>query len=156
MSRSSPRGRLIYISAGQNPPYLYDTNRQRTLDPTAVVLGMFDGMPFPEVSAELHAGSRLLLYTDGVTEAENRAGEQFGEGRLEAAIGGPGRSDPAGALDAIIAMVVQFRGVPRRSPARHHDDAREPRQLKPTDALHFYPYSWCGEVHVFLLLAPKL
>jgi sigma-B regulation protein RsbU (phosphoserine phosphatase) len=82
-------GRLIYINAGHNPPYLYDGDGRRTLDATAVVLGMLDGMPFPEASAELLSGSRLLLYTDGVTEAENKAGEQFGEERLEAAIGGP-------------------------------------------------------------------
>ena len=72
-------------------------------------------MPFPEASAELLAGSRLLLYTDGITEAENRADEQFGTERLEAAIGGPGRSEPAGALDAIIATVVRFRGTARQS-----------------------------------------
>jgi sigma-B regulation protein RsbU (phosphoserine phosphatase) len=76
---------------------------------------MIDGMPFPEASAELRAGSRLLLYTDGVTEAENRAGEQFGDERLVAAIGGPGQSEPAGALDAIIAAVVRFRGTARQS-----------------------------------------
>jgi sigma-B regulation protein RsbU (phosphoserine phosphatase) len=108
-------GRLIYVNAGHNPPYLYDGDERRTLDPTAVVLGMIDGMPFPEASAELRAGSRLLLYTDGITEAENRAGEQFGTERLEAAISGPGRSEPAGALDAIIATVVRFRGTARQS-----------------------------------------
>ena len=108
-------GRLIYINAGHNPPYLYDRDGHRTLDPTAVVLGMFDGMPFPEASAELRAGSRLLLYTDGVTEAENRAGEQFGEGRLEAVIDGPGWSEPAGTLDAIMTTVAHFRGTAPQS-----------------------------------------
>ncbi len=108
-------GRLIYVNAGHNPPYLYDGDKRRTLDATAVVLGMIDGMPFPEASAELRAGSRLLLYTDGVTEAENSAGEQFGEERLEAAIGGPGRSETASALDAIMAIVVRFRGTARQS-----------------------------------------
>ena len=108
-------GRLTYVNAGHNPPYLYDGDERRTLDATAVVLGMIDGMPFPEASAELRAGSRLVLYTDGVTEAENMAGEQFGDERLEAAIGGPERSEPAGALDAIIATVVRFRGTARQS-----------------------------------------
>jgi serine phosphatase RsbU (regulator of sigma subunit) len=108
-------GRLIYVNAGHNPPYLYDRDGRRTLDSTAVVLGMIEGLPFPEASAELRAGSRLLLYTDGVTEAENRAGEQFGDERLVAAIGGPGPSEPAGALDAIIAAVVRFRGTAQQS-----------------------------------------
>jgi serine phosphatase RsbU (regulator of sigma subunit) len=108
-------GRLTYVNAGHNPPYLYDGDERRALDATAVVLGMIDGMPFPEASAELRAGSRLVLYTDGVTEAENVAGEQFGDERLEAAIGGPERSEPASALDAIIATVVRFRGTARQS-----------------------------------------
>jgi sigma-B regulation protein RsbU (phosphoserine phosphatase) len=76
---------------------------------------MIDGVPFPEASAELRAGSRLLLYTDGITEAENQAGEQFGADRLEAAIGGPGEPEPATMLDAIIATVVRFRGAARQS-----------------------------------------
>jgi serine phosphatase RsbU (regulator of sigma subunit) len=108
-------GRLTYVNAGHNPPYLLDRDGRRTLDPTAVVLGMIDGMPFPEASAELRAGSRLLLYTDGITEAEDKAGDQFGVERLEAAIGGPGRSEPASALDAIIATVARFRGTARQS-----------------------------------------
>jgi serine phosphatase RsbU (regulator of sigma subunit) len=108
-------GRLIYVNAGHNPPYLYDGAERRTLDPTAIVLGMIDGMPFPEAAVELRAGSRLLLYTDGITEAENRAGDQFGVERLEDAIGGSGHSEPGGVLDAIIATVVRFRGTARQS-----------------------------------------
>jgi serine phosphatase RsbU (regulator of sigma subunit) len=108
-------GRLVYVNAGHNPPYLYNGDGRRTLDATAVVLGMIDGMPFPEASAELHAGSRLLLYTDGITEAEDRTGEQFGVERLEAAIGGSGQSEPARVLDAIIGTVVGFRGTARQS-----------------------------------------
>ncbi len=108
-------GRLMYVNAGHNPPYLCDGNERRTLDSTAIVLGMIDGMPFPEASAELRAGARLVLYTDGVTEAENRAGEQFGVERLEAALGGPGQSEAVSALDAIMATVARFRGAARQS-----------------------------------------
>jgi sigma-B regulation protein RsbU (phosphoserine phosphatase) len=108
-------GRLIYVNAGHNPPYLCDENGRRTLDSTAIVLGMIEGMPFPEASVELRPGARLLLYTDGVTDAENTAGEQFGAERLEEAMAGPVPSESAGALDAIIATVMRFRGRARQS-----------------------------------------
>jgi sigma-B regulation protein RsbU (phosphoserine phosphatase) len=108
-------GRLIYVNAGHNPPYLFDTNGCRTLGPSAIVLGMIDGMSFPEASAELGHSSRLLLYTDGVTEAEDKTGEQFGVERLEAIIRGSGQSEPAGLLKAIGSAVVTFRGSARQS-----------------------------------------
>jgi serine phosphatase RsbU (regulator of sigma subunit) len=108
-------GRLVYVNAGHNPPYLWDGERRHTLDPTAVVLGMIEGMPFPEASVELRAGSRLLLYTDGITEAEDNAGDQFGVERLEHAIGTTGQSEPGGVLDAIIAAVGRFRGAAKQS-----------------------------------------
>jgi serine phosphatase RsbU (regulator of sigma subunit) len=108
-------GRLTYINAGHNPPYLCDGAGRRMLESTAVLLGMFDGMPFPETSADLDVGSRLVLYSDGVSEAENTAGEQFGTERLEAAIDGASRSEPAAALDAILAAVSRFRGAAGQS-----------------------------------------
>ena len=108
-------GRLTYVNAGHNPPYLYDGSDRRMLEATGVVLGMIEGMPFAEESAELRAGSRLMLYTDGISEAENVKGEQFGVERLEAEISGPGQSEAAGALDAIIATVIRFRGSAQQS-----------------------------------------
>lgn len=108
-------GRLTYVNAGHNPPYLYEGADRRTLDATGIVLGMIDGMPFAEGSVELRAGARLLLYTDGVTEAENIEGEQFGEDRLEATLKVPVGSEPAGAVDALMATIGGFRGRARQS-----------------------------------------
>jgi serine phosphatase RsbU (regulator of sigma subunit) len=108
-------GRLIYVNAGHNPPYLYDGSGRQTLDATAIVLGMLEGMPFPEASVELRAGARLLLYTDGVTEAENKAGDQFGVDQLESAIAASGQSEPGRVVDAIMATVARFRGAARQS-----------------------------------------
>ena len=118
-------GRLIYVNAGHNPPYLYDGDGRRTLDSTAVVLGMLDDMPFPEASAELRAGARLLLYTDGVTEAENRSGDQFGVERLR---GRHRRTRTIRGRRRARRDHGDRRALPRHGAAvrRHHDDAREP------------------------------
>ena len=92
------------------------TGETIALDATGPVLGVVGGMPYGAgEDVVFEPGDVMLLYTDGVTEAENNGGEQFGEERLEAAIGGPGPSEPAGALDAIIAAVVRFRGTARQS-----------------------------------------
>ncbi len=56
--------------------------RSRRLHPTGGVLGVHEGFAYEECGLELHAGDLLLLYTDGVTEAENANGEMFDEERL--------------------------------------------------------------------------
>jgi sigma-B regulation protein RsbU (phosphoserine phosphatase) len=56
-----------------------------------VVLGVLEGRaPFEEHRTQLSRGARLLLYTDGVTEAANPADEESGEKRLEELIRGEG------------------------------------------------------------------
>jgi sigma-B regulation protein RsbU (phosphoserine phosphatase) len=50
------------------------------------VLGMLEDAAFEQETLELGAGDRVLLYTDGVTEAEDAAGEMFGEERLDALV----------------------------------------------------------------------
>jgi serine phosphatase RsbU (regulator of sigma subunit) len=75
--------KLDYCCAGHNPPLLlrHDGEIERLGD-GGTVLGLFPEVRLPDQSVRLHAGDRLLLFTDGVTEAMNAAGEQFGEIRL--------------------------------------------------------------------------
>jgi sigma-B regulation protein RsbU (phosphoserine phosphatase) len=47
-----------------------------------MLLGIFDDASFEEESVQLAPGDRVVLYTDGITEAMNRAEEEFGEERL--------------------------------------------------------------------------
>jgi sigma-B regulation protein RsbU (phosphoserine phosphatase) len=49
-----------------------------------MVLGLFDSVPYAEGAAELRAGDTLLVFSDGVTETYNPAGEEFAESRLVA------------------------------------------------------------------------
>jgi sigma-B regulation protein RsbU (phosphoserine phosphatase) len=50
-----------------------------------LVVGMLESLPYREASLTLKPGDRVVLYTDGVTDAMNPAGEPFGEERLIAA-----------------------------------------------------------------------
>jgi sigma-B regulation protein RsbU (phosphoserine phosphatase) len=74
------------------------------------VLGIFPGRSYFQDEVELRAGDCLLLFTDGVTEARNLSGEEFGEERVQKLLtSGSGLS--AGALrDQIIDAVAEFSG----------------------------------------------
>jgi sigma-B regulation protein RsbU (phosphoserine phosphatase) len=72
-----------YASAGHNPPFLLhrDGTHER-LREGGGVLGVFPNQKFDLGSAQLAPGDRVILFTDGVTEANNPEGEEFGEARL--------------------------------------------------------------------------
>jgi len=84
-ARFDPASRqLTYASAGHNPPLLYrqaDSGIHR-LRRTGAAIGLIDGSSLGTETVTLSRGDRLLLYTDGVTEATNTRREQFGERRL--------------------------------------------------------------------------
>ncbi len=74
---------LNYVNAGHCPPILRHADGSlQSLSSTRPVLGLILDAEFRSERLRLSAGDRLLLYTDGVTEAGNDAGEEFGFERL--------------------------------------------------------------------------
>ena len=74
---------LAYSNAGHNPPVLLDPNgNARFLEQGGLPLGMFRDTRYYEYYLTLAPGQLLVLYTDGVTEALNPQGEEFGRERL--------------------------------------------------------------------------
>jgi phosphoserine phosphatase RsbU/P len=72
-----------YASAGHNPPFLlHRDGTHRRLREGGGVLGVFPNQKFDLGSAQLAPGDRVILFTDGVTEASNPEGEEYGEARL--------------------------------------------------------------------------
>lgn len=84
--------RLVYCNAGHNPPLVLRAGGAvERLTGGGPVLGVFDGHAFIESEIALEVGDRVILYTDGVSETWNAAGEEFGEERIvEAARGASG------------------------------------------------------------------
>lgn len=81
--------RLLYISAGHNPPLLLRADgTKQMLDEAGLPLGVFDNSHYSESVVDFKSGDILVMYTDGVTEAENSAGESFGVERLEQTVRG--------------------------------------------------------------------
>jgi phosphoserine phosphatase RsbU/P len=99
-------GALTYVNAGQNPPLLRraDGSIER-LSGTGIALGMFEGSTYQAVDTAVGHGDLLFLYSDGITEAENPAGEPFEEAGLERFIAAHGGESPAALAPAILQAV---------------------------------------------------
>ncbi len=78
-------GEIVYSNAGHNAPYLFSKENGCSKLPLKpkLPLGLFAGMSYTEQSYTLAKGESILLYTDGLTEAENEEKQQMGEERVE-------------------------------------------------------------------------
>jgi serine phosphatase RsbU (regulator of sigma subunit) len=99
-------GALTYVNAGQNPPLLRraDGSIER-LEGTGIALGMFEGSAYASMAACVQPGDILLMYSDGITEAENPGGQPFEEGGLERFLAARGAEAPATLAPAILGAV---------------------------------------------------
>lgn len=78
---------LIYSNAGHNPPLLLDAEGNgRYIERGGLPLGMFRDTRYHQYYLSFKPGDVLVLYTDGVTEANNPTGEEFGRDRLAEAV----------------------------------------------------------------------
>ena len=89
-------GSLVYVNAGQNPPFIRRADgRIERLPATGVALGMFDHSTFDEKQTHIAHGDVLVLYSDGITEAEDPEGRPFEEVGLQSVIGRYASDPPA-------------------------------------------------------------
>lgn len=84
---SPATGHLAYVNAGQNPPLLKRRNgTYERLEGTGIALGMFEASEYAAAGTMLDPGDSLILYSDGITEAENPEGQPFDESGLQEVI----------------------------------------------------------------------
>ena len=109
--------RLRYANCGHYSPLLLrrDDSLER-LDSTCTVLGLFTEWDCLTRESQLFPGDTLALYTDGITDSFNEAGEEFGEQHLIEALRRHRELSPRLMLAAIVDEVRQF------SPHEQHDD----------------------------------
>ena len=102
---------LAYTNAGHNPPLMLDAGGDaRFIERGGLPLGMFRDARYYEYYLPVEPGQTLVLYTDGVTEAADAKGEEYGRERLERAVR-EGRDLAARALiDFIYADVLAWTG----------------------------------------------
>lgn len=102
-------GEFTYVNAGHCPPIVFRAGGSvERLQPTGAVLGVAEDFVYREQNSVFQPGDLLLLYTDGVTDAENDREEMFGEHRLLDYVGRRRHDSPgdvvAGLLDEIRAF----------------------------------------------------
>jgi serine phosphatase RsbU (regulator of sigma subunit) len=110
----SADGTLVYCNAGHNPPLVIGKRGVRRLEAGGPVVGLLDAAPYSQAEEQLDAGDMVVVFSDGVSEAFNLAGEDFGESRLlDVARGAAGASSQV-VVDDIVAAVRTFtKGAPQ-------------------------------------------
>ncbi|MDB4470660.1 SpoIIE family protein phosphatase [Deltaproteobacteria bacterium] len=104
---------LCYSSAGHNNPLLWRKRQQQIdlLDAEGLIFGIRQSVDFEQKSAELEAGDILLLYTDGIIEAEDNNNEFFGVERLGKLLQECDDLSPQEIIDRIMGQVRIFTGL---------------------------------------------
>ncbi len=105
-------GTVTFVGAGHLDNMILNRDGTAiTLCSTGRPLGLLPPeAPYQETTHHLEPGGSLVLYSDGVTEAQNEAGEEFGEERLLDALRGEAACRPAEVIDRVIAAIDRFAG----------------------------------------------
>jgi phosphoserine phosphatase RsbU/P len=101
--------RLTYTNAGHNAPMLVRVNgEQQRLEVGGALLGVLRDWVYQQGEVTLAPGDRLVLFSDGITEAENSKSDQFGEERLLGILAAHRTLDATALRKKIIAAVADF------------------------------------------------
>jgi sigma-B regulation protein RsbU (phosphoserine phosphatase) len=117
LSEYNPLSRnLIYVNAGHNAPILRRANGTlETLEAGGLPLGIQSAVKYETASLELKPGDTLIFFTDGVVEAFNESGEEFGNARWLSAIRDLPDWDAQQTLQFLMKRVDEFVGATRQS-----------------------------------------
>ena len=110
--------KLTYVNAGHNWPVLRrSSGRIERLETGGVPLGLLRNAPYASAQVSLAPGDVLIIFTDGLVEAENPREEQFGESRLFWVLNSRSDMTPSLLLKDLITTADRFTGA-----APQHDD----------------------------------
>ena len=102
-------GKLSYANAGHCAPYLVGRDgRMRKLHTSGMPVGMIEEAPFQMLQVQLAAGDKLVIYSDGLTEAENAGGEFFDTERLRVCLRDHAEMGAAAMHQALLTAVDRF------------------------------------------------
>ncbi len=103
-------GRLTYVNAGHNPPLVLCGTTTKTLDATGLAVAMLPGMVRETMECTMEDAGTLLIFSDGVVETENEAGEYYGEGPMQELLEGAANMDADDLGHRLVEEVETYRG----------------------------------------------
>jgi steroid delta-isomerase-like uncharacterized protein len=103
-------GVLRYCNAGHNPPAVVGASGCQRLDAGGLMVGAFKDAAFEEGAVRLAPGDTLFAFSDGITEAIDRGGEEFGDDRLITAVASAKALELPALVDIVLDRVRQFTG----------------------------------------------
>lgn len=110
-------GRMYYVNAGHPPPFLLSDQKGKPVDKlqrTGMALGITEDANWQQKLIKFSPGDILVLYTDGITEAQNETGTYFGEERILQAARSRRESSASEIQEALLAEVKKFVGSAKR------------------------------------------
>ncbi len=106
--------KLTYCNAGHNPPFVIGKSGVRRLEEGGPVVGLLEFAPFAQDTIPLDPGDVIIVFSDGVSEALNAAGEEFGDTRLEEVAAAVLENSSADIVERIVSSVRLFtKGAPQ-------------------------------------------
>lgn len=106
--RTTPDG-VELCNAGHCPPLLLRGGAAEPIEATGVPLGLFCSAPYLVRSIHLAPGDSLVLYSDGITEAQDPAGNPYEEAGLIASLRAHARQDANALVDGVLSDLARFR-----------------------------------------------
>jgi phosphoserine phosphatase RsbU/P len=131
--KASTSGELVMANAGHLPVLLAGQSGVRTFESSCKPLGFFSDDTVSVSKVRMTPGETLVLYTDGVSEAENEAGDEYGAERLQQFIAEQQSCCPAELVDACKQRLAAFRG----SREQADDETLLAIQYAPAAGSHF-------------------
>ncbi|MGR9087176.1 MAG: SpoIIE family protein phosphatase [Gammaproteobacteria bacterium] len=113
MQYDSGSRRLSFANAGHPPPLLFQSEQSicKKLDAEGLILGVDKNVDFEEIAITLNRGDAILMYTDGLTEAENAEGDFFGFDRVCDIFRQYACHTPQQIIDVMLEQLKQFCGA---------------------------------------------
>lgn len=113
--RAQADGRVEVCNAGHPPPLVFRDGRVTALEGSDLPVGMFCDEEFAVSELELEPGHSMLIYSDGMSEATDGSGAEYGSSRLLRALSGKRFDTPSALLGACREDLVAFCGGSRRT-----------------------------------------